>query len=142
MSKVSIRCIRSALIYLGFGIGLGVAFAFDRRLGGLLRPAHAEANLRGFVSLMIYGMAYHMVPRFMGRTLAAARLAGWQSILAIGGVGITIGGWIGVAYMAPSARPLLLLGGGMQALAMLLFGGVVLATIYPELLGRRANTQG
>jgi hypothetical protein len=131
MSNVSIRCIRGAFFYLGIGIGLGVLFAFDRPLGGLLRPVHAEANLWGFVTLMIYGMAYHMVPRFMGRPLPAPQLAEWQSWLAIGGSGITISGWLALIYTLPGARLLLLLGGGLQVLAVLLFGGLVLATIAP-----------
>jgi hypothetical protein len=131
MSNVSIRCIRGALAYLGIGISLGVLFAFDRRSGGLLRPVHAEANLWGFVTLMIYGMAYHMVPRFMGRPLPAPQLATWQSWLAISGSGITIAGWVALIYRWPAARLLMLFGGGLQVLAVLLFGGLVFATIYP-----------
>lgn len=137
MSNLSIRCLRSAFIYLGIGIGLGVIFAFDRPSGALLRPVHAEANLWGFVTLMIYGMAYHMVPRFMGRPLLAPQLSEWQAWLAIAGTGITIAGWVALIYSWPAARPLLLLGGGMQVLAVLLFGGLVLATIYPGLQRRR-----
>lgn len=131
MSNVSIRCLRGAFFYLGVGISLGVLFAFDRPLGGLLRPVHAEANLWGFVTLMIYGMAYHMVPRFMGRAMPAPQLAEWQSWLALGGSGTTIIGWLALIYARPAARLLLLLGGGLQVLAALLFGGLVLATIYP-----------
>ena|SRR5690625_2744558 len=44
---------------LGFSIGLGwLSYAW--------RPAHAHLNLLGFVTLMIYGVAYHAVPRFSG----------------------------------------------------------------------------
>ena len=138
MSTVSIRCIRSAFIYLGVGIGLGVLFAFDRPTGGLLRPVHAEANLWGFVTLLISGMAYHMVPRFMGRPLPAPQLSEWQSWLAIGGIGITIIGWVALIYRWPAARLLLVLGGTIQVLAVLLFGGLALATIYPG----RQRTEG
>ncbi|HLR46427.1 MAG TPA: hypothetical protein VK092_04650 [Deinococcales bacterium] len=44
---------------LGFSIGLGwLPYSW--------RPAHAHLNLLGFVTLMIYGVAYHAVPRFSG----------------------------------------------------------------------------
>lgn len=132
MSRVSIRCIRSAFAYLAFGIGLGVLFAFDRSLGGQFRPVHVEANVWGYVTLMIYGMAYHMVPRFMGRPMPAPQLAEWQSWLAIGGVGLTISGWLALIYRLPAARLFMLLGGSLQLIAVVVFGGLVLATLYPR----------
>jgi len=131
MSRVSIRCIRSAFAYLAVGISLGVLFAFDRNIGGLFRSIHVEANVWGYVTLMIYGMAYHMVPRFVGHPMPAPQLAEWQSWLAIGGVGLTISGWITLIYRLPVARLLMLLGGSLQMIAVVVFGGLVLATLYP-----------
>jgi len=43
------------------GLFLGVGF-----LPHTWRPAHAHMHLLGFVSLMIYGVAYHALPRFRG----------------------------------------------------------------------------
>jgi cbb3-type cytochrome oxidase subunit 1 len=39
-------------------------------------------NLLGFVTMMIYGVAYHVIPRFTGHPLHAPRLAGAQWWLA------------------------------------------------------------
>jgi hypothetical protein len=83
MNALSIRCIKAAFVYLACGIGLGIWFALDRMAGALLRPLHAELNLWGWATLLIYGMAYHMLPRFAGsaprQPRLAARSRGWRS---------------------------------------------------------------
>ncbi|MCZ7568243.1 MAG: cbb3-type cytochrome c oxidase subunit I [Ardenticatenaceae bacterium] len=83
---MSIRCIKAAFAYLAIGIGLGVLFAFNRSLGPVWRPLHAELNLWGWVTLLIYGVAYHILPRISGRLLRWPRVAEVQSWLAIGGI--------------------------------------------------------
>lgn len=110
MSQLTVRCIKAAFIYLALGIALGASFAIDRSLGPSLRPLHAELNLWGWVTILIYGMGYHMLPRFTGRPLASPRLADIQSWLAIGGVALAAGGWLG-QRLSTSAAPLLLVGG-------------------------------
>jgi Na+/proline symporter len=121
MSRLTVRCIKAACVYLVLGVGLGASFALNRTLGAVLRPLHAEFNLWGWVTLLIYGMAYHMLPRFMGRPLRWSRLATTQSWLAICGVGLAAWGWIGLAMTLPAA-PIMLVGGGvLQASAALLF---------------------
>ncbi len=46
------------------------------------RPAHAHMHLLGFVSLMIYGVAYHALPRFRGVVFRRPGLALFQVGLA------------------------------------------------------------
>src|SRR5205085_3454200 len=101
MNALSIRCIKAAFVYLAFGIGLGAWFAVDRAAGALLRPLHAELNLWGWTTLLIYGMAYHMLPRFAGRPVRWPRLAAAQAGLAIGGVALVAAGWVGVLSALP-----------------------------------------
>lgn len=83
MSRLSLRCIKAALVALTCGIGLGAWFALDRSAGAWLRPLHAELNLWGWATLLIDGMGYHMLPRFLGRPLVRTRPAALQSWLAI-----------------------------------------------------------
>ena len=60
---------------LGLLVGTGVvSYAWQ--------PAHAHANLLGFVAMMIYGVAYHALPRFRGVPFVRGRLALAQVILA------------------------------------------------------------
>jgi Na+/proline symporter len=121
MSRLSIRCIKAAFCYLALGIGLGVWFAIDRAHGPLLRPLHAGVNLWGWATLLIYGMAYHMLPRFAGRPLRLPGLAAGQSWLAIGGVALAAAGWVGVVNGLPLAQLALASGGVLQVTAAALF---------------------
>jgi heme/copper-type cytochrome/quinol oxidase subunit 1 len=116
MSPLTVRCIKAAFGYLALGIALGASFAIDRAFGAGLRSLHAELNLWGWATLLIYGMAYHMLPRFTGRPLAWPRLAEAQSWLAIGGVALMALGWL-VQWLDLSFAPALLIGGGMLQLA-------------------------
>jgi hypothetical protein len=125
MSSLTIRCIKAAFACLLLGIGLGVTFAFDRVVGAQLRPLHAELNLWGWTTLLIYGMAYHMLPRFAGRSLRWPRLAAAQSWLAIGGVAVTSVGWLLQASAAGYASPVLISGGLLQLGAALLFAVLI-----------------
>jgi hypothetical protein len=121
MNMLSIRCIKAAFGYLALGIGLGAWFALDRAQGAWLRPLHAELNLWGWATLLIYGMAYHMLPRFTGRPLRRPRLATAQSWLAISGVALVVLGWVGVVGALPGAQSLLVSGAIVQVVAAILF---------------------
>ncbi|MBK9940977.1 MAG: hypothetical protein U0Z44_02070 [Kouleothrix sp.] len=121
MSRLSLRCIKAALVALTCGIGLGAWFALDRSAGAWLRPLHAELNLWGWATLLIYGMGYHMLPRFLGRPLVRTRPAALQSWLAIVGVALASLGWLGLLLGWPPAQALLIAGGATQAAAALLF---------------------
>lgn len=132
MSPLTIRLIKAAFVCLALGVGLGVSFAFDRALGAMLRPLHAELNLWGWATLLIYGMAYHMLPRFAGQPLRWPRAAGLQSWLAIAGVGVTAGAWLGTAYGLPQSDELLAIGGGMQLVAALLFAILIGDLLFPR----------
>jgi hypothetical protein len=121
MSPLSTRCIRAAFLFLALGILLGVTIAFDRALGPPLRPVHMELNLWGWVTLLIYGMAYHMLPRFAGRPLRWPRLAEAQSWLAIAGVALVVIARADILLPILFNNELLLAGGLLQLIAATLF---------------------
>ena len=50
-------------------------------------------NLLGFVAMMIFGVAFHVVPRFTGRPLHSARLAGAQWWLSNAGLSLMASGF-------------------------------------------------
>lgn len=129
MSQLSLRCIRAAFLALAAGILLGISFALNRALGVQLRPLHAELNLWGWVTLLIYGMGYHMLPRFSGRPLKPVRLAAAQSWLAIGGVAAASLGWL-IQTPLPAAGRILLAAGGLAQLA----AALIFASLGAELL--------
>lgn len=68
-----------SLVYLLFGSTLGVSMVlFSKEWSGIeyyIIPSHAHLNLVGWVSMMIFGVLYHILPRFSGRSLYSQRLA-------------------------------------------------------------------
>lgn len=82
MSFETIWFIRAALIYFGTGILLGVTMAIRPDWLYLIKPVHAHLNLLGFMAMFIYGVAYHVVPRFKGRPLFSQRLSRYHLYLA------------------------------------------------------------
>jgi cytochrome c oxidase cbb3-type subunit 1 len=88
MSKTTLGFIFSGMAYLLIGITLGVIF-FLAPQTRVLNTVHAHLNLVGFVMFLIFGIAYHILPRFKGRHLYSESLAWWQFWLAnIGLVGL------------------------------------------------------
>jgi heme/copper-type cytochrome/quinol oxidase subunit 1 len=85
--------IRASLLWLGVGVVLGVLMAL-RPAAVVYRPAHMHANLLGFVSMMIFGVAYHVLPRFTGRPLHSPKLAGVHVWLANVGLALLVTGWL------------------------------------------------
>ncbi len=92
--KVAINFTRWSIIYLLIGCPIGAAMFFKPALIASFRPIHAHINLMGFVSLMIFGVSYHMFPRFTQRPLFSVKMARWQFWLAnIGLVGMAVSWW-------------------------------------------------
>ena len=90
MSTTTVRFIKMSLVYLAIGATLGMLFpVFPRLLG--LKYAHVHLNLLGFMSMMVYGVAYHILPRFQGKALYSDRMAGIHFWLANAGlVGLAV----------------------------------------------------
>ena len=120
MQPYTRRFIRSSLLWLVVGVSLGVFMAASPG-AGLYRPAHMHANLLGFVSMMIFGVAYHVIPRFAGAPLESDRLAGVHLVLANAGLAGMVGGFIARAHQQAFALPLLVCGALTAAAGVLLF---------------------
>ena len=104
------RFIRASLLWLGIGVLLGLAMALRPAWAGF-RPAHFHATLLGFVSMMIFGVAYHVIPRFTGHPLHSRALAAthlWVANLGLAGM---VGGFILRIYAYPAGSALLRAGG-------------------------------
>ena len=105
--------IKSALVSLGLGIVMGTWMALSPATI-IYRPAHVHLNLLGFVSMVIFGVAYHVIPRFTGHPLHSRTIAGvhwWSSNL---GLYILVAGFF-VAPHQPATSHWLLGGGALLA---------------------------
>jgi heme/copper-type cytochrome/quinol oxidase subunit 1 len=112
--------VRSSLVWLGVGAALGLWMIFDP---GVLayRPAHMHANLLGFVSMMIFGVAYHILPRFTGRPLRSRRAPMIHLVLANAGLALMVAGFMTRVSHAGVGRLLLQAGGISSTIGIALF---------------------
>jgi cytochrome c oxidase cbb3-type subunit 1 len=113
--------IRASLVWLGVGVLIGLSMAFFPARALVYRPAHVHANLLGFVSMMIFGVAYHVIPRFTGNPLHSRALALTHLWAANLGLALLVGGWIVRALDAPAGSALVEAGAALTGVAMTFF---------------------
>lgn len=83
--------VQASLIYLAIGVVLGVTMIVHEDWTFLFDRAHNHINMIGFVSFMIFGVGYHILPRFTGRPLHSVRLANLHVWLAnVGLLGMSL----------------------------------------------------
>jgi cbb3-type cytochrome oxidase subunit 1 len=100
-----------ALVYALLGGLLGIVWqAAPGALPGHVPRLHGHLMLLGFITMMIYGVGLHVLPRFSGRALYSERLATAQFYLANLGLWLLAAGWLVL-------RPALALAGGILSFA-------------------------
>jgi cbb3-type cytochrome oxidase subunit 1 len=129
LARYSLAFVAAALCYFTIGILLGVAMAFQPAWTGRLLLVHAHVNLLGWVSMFIFGVAYHVLPRFTGQPLFSSRLADLYVVLAnVGLVGMAVG------FAVQGPGQIVALFGSIEALGGLIFVYNVGRTLAPVVL--------
>lgn len=91
MSNITVWFIKCAMIYFVLAMLLGLHMSMAGPVYPVM-PIHVHFNMLGWMSMMIYGVGYHILPRFSGRALWSDMLAKLHIWLAnIGIVGMAIG---------------------------------------------------
>src|SRR5689334_3779338 len=103
--------LKSSLVWLGLGVTLGIAMAVHPAWA-IYRVAHLHMNLLGFVTMMIYGVAYHVIPRFTGHALHARTLATMQWWAANLGLALMAIGFAMRAHGATGVATIMIATGG------------------------------
>jgi cbb3-type cytochrome oxidase subunit 1 len=114
MDWFAVRFVKASLAWFGLGVTLGVAMA-AHPAWVIYRPAHLHMNLLGFVTMMIYGVAYHVIPRFTGHPLHSRRLAGWHWWVSNAGLALMAAGFALVPHAGRAAAPVVASGGVLSA---------------------------
>lgn len=120
--------IRASLVWLGIGVSLGLWMAIDPA-AVIYRPAHMHANLLGFVSMMIFGVAYHVLPRFSGAPLRSRRAAFAHLVIANAGLAGMVSAWLLRGTLPAVAMPTLAVGGILSTAGAFLFIGNLWLTL-------------
>lgn len=88
-AKAFVKC---SLVYFCLAAMLGAVFMIHSELVTPLRFLHVHLNLFGFMAMMIYGVGYHILPRFHGCPLHSPKLAWlhfWLAQVSLVGMGLT-----------------------------------------------------
>lgn len=126
MSKITVWFIRCAIIYFLLAILLGLHMSVAGPVYPWM-PIHTHFNLLGWMSMMIYGVGYHILPRFSGKPLFSDALATAQLWLAnIGLVGMAAGWWV---RNEGGSNAVLIIFSLIEALSIVFFAVNMLKTI-------------
>ena len=85
--------IRAALLWFAAGIVFGVAMAIHPAWI-IYRPAHAHMNVAGFLTMLVFGVGYQLLPRLFGHPLYSPRLAALHWYFANVGLGGLVIGFL------------------------------------------------
>ena len=134
--------LKASLAWLTLGVTLGVAMA-AHPVWTVYRLAHVHMMLLGFVTMMIFGVAYHVVPRLLRSSAWSPRLAGHHCWSAQAGLALIVAGFaLRVQPVVPSdvATIVLATGGTLSALGAYAFALNLWRTIDARVDVARAAT--
>ena len=120
--------LKSSLVWLALGVALGVAMAVHP-VWTVYKAAHLHMVLLGFVTMMIYGVAYHVIPRFAGHPLPSRTTPGIHWWMANAGLLLMVCGFIERATRATPGTIILSIGGTLSASAALVFVVMIWRTL-------------
>jgi cbb3-type cytochrome oxidase subunit 1 len=125
MSPLSKNFVRASLVYFFIAAVIGIIMVSMKSYPAQLLFTHVHLNLLGWMSMMIYGVGYHILPRFSGTPLAYPRVGNVQFYLA--NVGL-----VGLVCFRP-IHPLAEIFAGLQVISVGLFVfNIWMSTLTPK----------
>ena len=130
--------LKASLSWLAAGVSLGVAMA-AHPVWTVYRLVHMHMLLLGFVTMMIYGVAYHVIPRFAGFPIHSRRAAVLHWWISNVGLLMMATGFAVRVHEARAGTIVLASGGTLSALGAYTFVYVIWRTIDGPNALRQAN---
>jgi cytochrome c oxidase cbb3-type subunit 1 len=126
--------IAASIIYLALASVFGVLMMADTSLLVPLKFPHSHLMLLGWVSMMIYGVGYHILPKFAGKFLKHPGMAEVQFWAAnLGLVGMVV--FYVLLQYNPGAyayRALLVVSGVLETLSIFMFFYNMMVTVFAK----------
>jgi cbb3-type cytochrome oxidase subunit 1 len=110
--------IRASLLWFLAAIALGIAMAVHPQWV-IYRPAHAHMAVAGFITMLVFGVGYQLLPRLFGHPLHSRALGVAHLYLANVGLAVLVAGFLGQPTGAFDARWVMGVGGSLFALGAL-----------------------
>jgi cytochrome c oxidase cbb3-type subunit 1 len=122
-----------SIVYLSIASVVGILMIVDSEFMNL-RFIHSHFMLLGWVSMMIYGVGYHILPRFSGKLIKSKVVAEAQFWLANAGlIGLVL--FYTLEIHIPKVtiyRPLTVFSGILEVISVFLFFYNMLATLLSK----------
>ncbi|MCX7793863.1 MAG: hypothetical protein N2257_05610 [Thermodesulfovibrionales bacterium] len=125
--------IGASIVYLFLSTVFGILMLYNPAFLKL-KFVHSHLNMLGWVSMMIYGVGYHILPRFAGRRLKSPALAEIQFYIAnIGLIGMLLFYTLETYEPGNSLfRGLTVASGILEAFSIIIFVYNMIATLYTK----------
>ncbi|MDD1749418.1 MAG: hypothetical protein LUO89_06030 [Methanothrix sp.] len=121
-----------SVVYLGAAAVMGIVMLSNQNVMAL-KFVHSHLNMLGWVSMMIYGVGYHILPRFMGRALYSNKIGEVQFYLAnISLIAMLLFYSLNVYNPGDLYRTITVVSGAIQALTIFLFLYNMLMTLLTK----------
>ena len=130
--------LKASLSWLAGGVTIGVAMA-AHPVWTVYRLVHMHMLLLGFVTMMIYGVAYHVIPRFAGFPIHSRRAAVAQWWISNAGLALMATGFAIRVHDATRGTIVLATGGTLSAIGAYTFAWVIWRTLDGPAALREGN---
>lgn len=121
-----------SVVYLGISAVLGIIMLGNQNMLAI-KFVHSHLNMLGWVSMMIFGVGYHILPRFMGRPVYSNRVVEVQFYLAnVSLVAMLVFYSLNVYSANDTYRMITIAAGAAQAVAIFLFFYNMLMTLLAK----------
>jgi len=130
MEPVIVWYLRMSVLYFIGGAAIGLGMLFWPSEAGYYVSVHVHLNLLGFMSMMIYGVGYHILPKFSGTHIYSPLIVKIQFWVANAGlVGMAISWPFFNRGDSSFANSVLILSAILSMLSAILFAYNMLKTI-------------
>jgi cytochrome c oxidase cbb3-type subunit 1 len=121
----------ASIVYLAFSTIFGIAMLHHPQLLSL-KFVHSHLNMLGWVSMMIYGVGYHILPKFAGKFLKSKKLGELQFWIANASLVVMLL-FYSMNVLSPTASYAMIttLAGAVHAFSIGIFFYNMLATLLP-----------
>jgi cbb3-type cytochrome oxidase subunit 1 len=121
-----------SVVYLGISAVLGIIMLGNQNMLAI-KFVHSHLNMLGWVSMMIFGVGYHILPRFMGRPVYSNRVVEVQFYLAnLSLVAMLVFYTLNVYSANDTFRMITIASGAAEAVAIFLFFYNMLMTLLAK----------
>ena len=126
MDKIVVWYLRMSVIYFIAGALVGLVMILSPGETGYYVSSHTHLNLLGFMSMMIYGVGYHILPKFSGRNIYSPMIMHVQFWIGNAGLIGMVAGWL---VLRGDVAPVLIISALLSLTSVVLFAFNILKTI-------------